>query len=100
MTQSPLYQKKSQEKPNAFLDHIIRTLALRNDAALARRLEMTNPAICRVRNGGPISDEMMLRVHEESPEHLPIYKLQELRGGAVSSHARTTPKRLLQQPQA
>lgn len=96
MTQSSLNQQKSKDKPNAFLDHVIKTLGLKNDAALARRIEVTNSAISRVRAGGPISDDMMLMVHDEAPDHLPIAKLQELRGGAVTTHARTPINRLAQ----
>lgn len=91
MTQTSLYQQKAKDKPNAFIDHVVKTLGLKNDAALARRLDMTNAAISRVRAGGPISDDMLLSIHEEAPDHLPVRKLIELRGDAVSQYG-TRPK--------
>jgi hypothetical protein len=55
-----------QRKPHKFLDYLLKTYHLKNDAALARRLNCKSPLISKVRNGkAPIGAAIILEIHEE-----------------------------------
>ena len=61
--------------PNRVLDAIISKLRLKNDAALARILEVAPPVISKIRhNTLPIGATILLRMHEVSE-----YSIGELR---------------------
>jgi transcriptional regulator with XRE-family HTH domain len=48
------------------LDTLIEKYSLKNDAEIARRLEVAPPVISRIRNGKiPPSSDIILRVHEK-----------------------------------
>ncbi|MET3133607.1 hypothetical protein AAKU55_003897 [Oxalobacteraceae bacterium GrIS 1.11] len=50
---------------NHFLNHIIMLLKVKNDAALARILELAPPVISKIRHGGKaVGPAMMIHVHE------------------------------------
>jgi plasmid maintenance system antidote protein VapI len=50
---------------NGLLDEIINTKQLKNDAALARALEVAPPVISKIRHGKiAFGDSMLIRVHE------------------------------------
>ena len=51
--------------PNNLLDSLIDTLRLRNDAALARVLEVAPPVISKIRHRKlPIGASILIRMHE------------------------------------
>lgn len=50
------------KKPHPLFDELIRTAGLRNDAELARQLDVGRDSICRVRAGHPMSDQMRVRI--------------------------------------
>ena len=51
--------------PGYLLDTVIRRLGLKNDAALARHLEVAPPVISKTRNGQlAVGASMLLRLHE------------------------------------
>ena len=53
--------------PNILLDALIERLALKNDAALSRLLEVAPPVISKLRHGAlPIGPTMLIRMHEVS----------------------------------
>jgi len=53
--------------PNLLLDALINKLRLKNDAALARLLEVAPPVISKLRHGTlPIGPTMLIRMHEIS----------------------------------
>ena len=63
--------------PNRVLDAIISKLRLKNDAALARILEVAPPVISKIRhNTLPIGATILLRMHEVS--ELSIGELRSL----------------------
>lgn len=61
--------------PNRVLDAIISRLRLKNDAALARVLDVAPHVISKIRHGSlPIGATLLIRMHEESD-----YRIGELR---------------------
>ena len=51
--------------PNRLLDNVMATLQLRNDAALARALEVSPPTISKIRRGRmPVSPALLIAMHE------------------------------------
>ena len=51
--------------PNYLFDTVIRRLGLKNDAALARHLEIAPPVISKTRNGKlALGASLLLRLHE------------------------------------
>lgn len=53
--------------PNALIDTIIEVMSLRNDAALARKLEIPPPVISKLRNKRiPIGAAFLITAHEAS----------------------------------
>lgn len=65
--------------PNALLDHLIKKLDLRNDAALARALGVASPVVSKVRHGRlTVGATMLISMHEASG--ISIKDLRELMG--------------------
>lgn len=64
---------------NKLLDHILAKSHLKNDAALARFLELAPPIISKMRHGKlPVSDLTLVRIHEVTD--MSIAELKELAG--------------------
>jgi hypothetical protein len=65
--------------PNHLLDALIEQLNLKNDAALARALEVAPPMISKIRHRAlPVGGAMLIRMHEIS--ELSIAELRLLMG--------------------
>lgn len=65
--------------PNRLLDHISHRLNLKNDAALARMLEVTSPMISKVRNRHlALGASLLIRIHEVTG--LSMRELQDMVG--------------------
>jgi len=78
MTSSRLADQLAYD-PNNLLDALIEKLALKNDAALSRALEVAPPVISKIRhNKLPIGGTLLIRMHEVS--HLSIKELRSLMG--------------------
>jgi hypothetical protein len=70
---------RPQYDPNHLLDVIADKLELKNDAALARTLEVAAPIISKVRHlRMPVSGSLLIRIHEVTG--LPMRDLQDLMG--------------------
>ncbi|MBR7793810.1 hypothetical protein KDM87_14525 [Undibacterium sp. FT147W] len=55
------------KRNNAFIDLLIQTMELKNDAALSRVLEVAPPVISKIRHGRlPVGASMLISAHEES----------------------------------
>jgi hypothetical protein len=64
MQQANIEQDKSTG-PNALLDHLRELAGLKNDAALARKLEVAPPVISKLRHYKlPLGDSLLLNMHE------------------------------------
>lgn len=84
-----------QYDPNHLLDLLLGKLQLKNDAALARVLEVAPPQISKVRHGKlPVGASLLIRMHEVS--EISIRDLRDLMGdrrtkyrlsGAPANHA-------------
>lgn len=62
------------------LDHLIGSFKLKNDARLSRFLEITPPAISKLRHGKqPITAAMILAIHEKSG--MPVKRIREFING-------------------
>jgi len=78
MTRSKLTDQPEYE-PNNLLDALIDKLALKNDAALSRLLEVAPPVISKIRHRRlPVGASMLIRMHEISD--LSIKDLRNLMG--------------------
>jgi hypothetical protein len=65
--------------PDNLLDGIIARLRLKNDAALARALEVAPPLISKIRHRRlPVGASLLIRMHEVTD--LPVHELRELMG--------------------
>jgi len=65
--------------PGALLDHLLTYLDVKNDAALARELEIAAPAVSKLRHGRiPVGPTTLIRMHEASG--ISIKQLRELMG--------------------
>ena len=65
--------------PNRLLDHLIDVLDLKNDAALARTLDVAPPVISKIRHFRlAIGPSLLIRMHEESS--ITISQLRVLMG--------------------
>ncbi|NDP60049.1 MAG: hypothetical protein GZ090_11905 [Oxalobacteraceae bacterium] len=63
--------------PDRLLDTMIKAMALKNDAALSRRLGVAPPVISKVRHRRiPVSADLLIRLHEHS--EMPIKQLKSL----------------------
>ena len=70
---------RSQYDPNYLLDVVRTQLQLKNDAALARSLEVAAPVLSKVRHFRmPISGSLLIRIHEVTG--LQMRELQDLMG--------------------
>ncbi len=64
--------KISSYSPDHFLNRLLRTMNLKNDAALARTLEVTPAIVSRIRNKkAPISANLLLMIHDVSDIAIP-----------------------------
>ena len=71
----------SQESynPNQLLDFLIEKMALKNDAALSRKLEVAPPVISKIRHRRlPIGASLLIRMHEVTG--MSIRELRDLMG--------------------
>jgi len=65
--------------PNPLLDALIKKLKLKNDAALARELDVTAPVISKIRHRTlRVGATMLVRMHEAS--ELTVQELRNLMG--------------------
>lgn len=65
--------------PNALFDELIKMLGLKNDAALARVLDVAPPVLSKMRHKNlPVGATLLIRMHEESG--LEIKELRALMG--------------------
>lgn len=77
MTEASSYP--SEYNPNNLLDAIVAKLNLKNDAALARALEVAPPVISKIRHRRlPVGASMLIRMHEVTD--LSIAELRALMG--------------------
>ena len=68
-----------QYDPNNLLDTLIKTLGIKNDAALSRALEVAPPVISKIRHKIlPVGPSLLIRMHEESG--LSIREIRNLMG--------------------
>ena len=51
---------------NRLLDFLRRELDVKTDRALAALLELGVPTVSKLRNGYPVSDTVILRIHERT----------------------------------
>jgi hypothetical protein len=76
--------------PSPLLDTLLHVLNLRNDAQLARALDLGPPSVSKVRlRRSPVTAEILLRMHEES--NIPIKELRALMGD-FRPHSRPSAK--------
>jgi hypothetical protein len=76
MKKSPI---QAEYDPNPLFDTLIKKLKLKNDAALARKLDVTAPVISKIRHRTlRIGATMLVRMHEAS--ELPVQELRNLMG--------------------
>jgi len=67
----------AQYDANPLIDHLVSHLNLKNDAALARTLEVAPPVISKIRhNRLPVGATMLIKMHEVTD--LSIKKLKSL----------------------
>lgn len=72
-------EKTEAFDPNALLDHLIAKLRLKNDAALARELQVAPPVLSKLRHGRlPVGATVLISMHEVSG--ISIKDLRELMG--------------------
>lgn len=70
--------------PGTLLDTLIKRMALKNDAALSRRLKVAAPVISKIRHRRlPVGASLLLRMHDVTA--MPINELRSLMG--VSANA-------------
>ncbi|MFL6706617.1 MAG: hypothetical protein ACJ8HI_00255 [Massilia sp.] len=71
-----IYLRTRSYSPAQLLDTMRQQLALDNDAALARELDIQAPLLSKIRNGKlPVSAGLLIRMHEASG-----LAIEELRG--------------------
>lgn len=72
-------EQVSDYDPNTLLDQLLAHLSLKNDAALARILEVAPPVISKIRHGKlPVGASLLVRMHEVS--EISIRDLRSLMG--------------------
>lgn len=70
---------ENKYNPNRLLDDLIGRFQLKNDAALARTLDVAPPQISKVRSGKmPVGASMLIRMHEVTG--MSIRDLRDLMG--------------------
>ncbi|CAN7422646.1 helix-turn-helix domain-containing protein [Duganella sp. LjRoot269] len=63
--------------PHLLLDHLLKRLQLKNDASLARMLDISPPRLSKIRRRRlPISADVLLRLHEVA--RIPVAELRRL----------------------
>ena len=68
---------KTELKPYALFDFLIKESGLKNDAALARALEITAPTISKIRGGkNRVTAEIILSIYKQTG--LSIETIEEL----------------------
>lgn len=73
------FDKEPGYDPNALVDGLIKAMALKNDAALARMLRIQPPIISKVRNRkAPVTAGLLLRMHEVTST--PVSMLRKMMG--------------------
>jgi hypothetical protein len=78
MENNPLLERPEYD-PNNLLDALIQRMALKNDAALSRALEVAPPVISKIRHRRlPIGASLLIRMHEVSD--ISIRELRNLMG--------------------
>jgi plasmid maintenance system antidote protein VapI len=76
---NPALMSENSYDPNGLLDALLVKMQLKNDAALARALEVAPPVISKIRHKRlPVGASMLIRMHEESD--LAIRELRDLMG--------------------
>jgi transcriptional regulator with XRE-family HTH domain len=71
--------------PNRLFDTLIDRLCLKNDAALCRKLDISQPVVSKIRNAmAPVGASMLLRMHETTG--IDIAQLRELMGDRRSKY--------------
>lgn len=72
-------------RPNYLMDALIERMALKNDAALSKALEVAPPIISKVRHRRlPVSSSLLIRMHEVT--ELSIRDLRYLLGDRRATH--------------
>lgn len=67
------------KRNSAFIDLLINTMTLKNDAALSRVLEVAPPVISKIRHGRlPVGASLLISAHEESG--LSIHEMKTVLG--------------------
>jgi plasmid maintenance system antidote protein VapI len=68
--------------PNGLMDAVMQKLGAKNDAALARGLQVAPPVISKIRHGRlPVGPAMILKCHEIAG--LPVPTIRGFIGGAA-----------------
>lgn len=81
----PELLKSVEYNPNNLLDQLLETMRLKNDAALARVLEVAPPVISKIRHRRlPVGASLLIRMHEVSD--LSIRDLRYLMGDRRGKH--------------
>lgn len=79
MDQNREQSQQSEYNPDKLLDSLLSKLQLKNDAALARALEVAPPIISKIRHRRlPVGASILIRMHEVSD--MPVAELRELLG--------------------
>lgn len=60
---------------NRLIDFLRRELDLKSDRAVAKLLELGIPTISKLRHGAPVSDAVILRIHEKTD--IPVQVIRE-----------------------
>jgi len=81
----PELLKSAEYNPNNLLDQLLEQMRLKNDAALARVLEVAPPVISKIRHRRlPVGASLLIRMHEVSD--LSIRDLRYLMGDRRGKH--------------
>ncbi len=83
--------------PHGLLNALRDKMALNSDAALAKALNVTRPAISRTRSGSlQVGPRMLIRMHEVS--NIPIQELQALMSSDAKDADRDNARKITKQP--
>jgi len=73
------FNKEPGYNPNALIDGLVKQMNLKNDAALARILDVQAPILSKVRNlRAPVTSGLLLRMHEVT--RTPVSTLRNMMG--------------------
>lgn len=68
---------KAPQNPNHFLDSLLAVLKLKNDAAMARAIGVSAPALSKLRHGRlPVTPALLIKLHDHTG--MTIAQLREL----------------------